>query len=706
MHTNAESGRLPGIPARYRHRLRRRPGWPAAPAAAAAAGLVLLAAGLVARPAAAATTLYVNASAACPGSGTQAAPYCTIKSAADTAQQGDTVRVAAGTYSETVKPVRSGQAGSPIVYQGDPGATVRGGSTNGFQLASVSWITVRGFTVSDTVREGILLSGAHHVTVTGNRVTSAGTPASGEIAQGIKLVNTNDATVSANTTDHNSEAGIQLTGTSTRNLVSANLSYQNARGYVRAAPGIDVRAPSNRVIANRAHHNEDTGIQAYTGGSGTLIANNRSWANGDHGIDNLNVPGQRIIGNTVYANVTSGINVEGSNPASTGATIANNVSVDNAINSPRTKGNIRVDSSSTPGATVNYNLVSLSSSAVMYTWGSTGYSSLKAFQDASGQEARGIQASPGFVNAGAGDFHLGAGSPAVDSANSGVSGQQAVDAEGRPRVDDPGVPNSGAGPRGYDDRGALERQGGSPPLANQPPVAALGVTPSSGAAPLTVTANASGSTDPDGTVASYSFSFGTVPVGPQSSPTASHTFTSAGTFQVKVTVTDDKGATDVATADVVVTGDGGVGGGGGGGNLVANPGFETDLTGWSATGTTRVAGGHSGGWAAQVANSSGSCTLNDSPNWVGSATAGTYTGSIWVRATTAGATVKLRFREYRNGTLVSSSTTPAVLGTAWQQLQVSYTVATAGSSLDFNAYVSSPPAGTCFYADDAVINAP
>jgi len=700
MRTHAESGRLPGVPAE-RHR---RSGWPARLAAATVAGLALVAVGLVALPAAAAgSTLYVNASAACPGSGTQAAPYCTIKSAADTAQPGDTVRVAAGTYAETVVPTSSGTSGSPTVYQGDPGATVRAG-TYGFQIASKSWITVRGFTITDTVKEGILVSGSDHITITGNRVTSAGTPAEGQIAQGIDLSSTNDSTVSGNVTDHNSEAGIQLSSGSTRNQVVGNDSSANDRGYVRAAPGIDVRAPGNSVIGNRAHDNSDTGIQSYSGAGNTLVANNLAWGNGDHGIDNLNAAGQRIIGNTVYDNVTAGINVEGS---STRATIANNVSVDNGYNigqdPQRTKGNIRVDSNSTSGTTANYNLVYLSTPYVMYVWGSGSYSSLAAFKAATGQEANGIQADPRFVNAGAGDFHLGAGSPATDSANSGVSGQQSSDADGNPRVDDPGVANTGAGARAYDDRGALERQGASPPPANQPPVAALSVAPGSGPAPLTVTADASGSSDPDGTVVSYRFDFGDgAVVGPQTGASATHTYTAAANRTVTVTVTDDDGATDTAAASVTVTG----GGGGGGGNLVGNPGFETDLTGWSATGVTRVAGGHSGSWAAQVATSSGSCTLNDSPNWVGSTSAGTYNGSLWVRADTGGATVKLRFREYRGSALVGSATTTATLGTGWQQVQVAYTVGTAGSTLDFNAYVSSPPAGTCFYADDASITGP
>ena len=149
-------------------------------------------------------------------------------------------------------------------------------------------------------------------------------------------------------------------------------------------------------------------------------------------------------------------------------------------------------------------------------------------------------------------------------------------------------------------------------------------------------------------------------------------------------------------------------------NAIANPSFETSTSGWNANGSgsgvtlTRVEGGHSGAWAAKLANggtASALCLLNDSPNWVATSSAGTYAGSLWVRAETPGATLRLRFREWSGGTLLGSATTQVTLTTSWQQVAVRYAVTAPGSStLDFNAYISAAPPGTCFSADDASIS--
>lgn len=86
------------------------------------------------------------------------------------------------------------------------------------------------------------------------------------------------------------------------------------------------------------------------------------------------------------------------------------------------------------------------------------------------------------------------------------------------------------------------------PPPNQVPTAAF----TSQTAGLTATVDASSSTDADGTVVDYVWNWG------DSSPTsvgaaANHTYASAGSYQVTLTVTDDDGATGSTTKTVTVT---------------------------------------------------------------------------------------------------------------------------------------------------------
>lgn len=80
------------------------------------------------------------------------------------------------------------------------------------------------------------------------------------------------------------------------------------------------------------------------------------------------------------------------------------------------------------------------------------------------------------------------------------------------------------------------------------PVAAFTANPMSGSAPLTVNFNASGSTSPGATITGYSWSFGGTGVAP------SHTFTTAGTYTVVLTVTDSRGQTGSSSGTITVTG--------------------------------------------------------------------------------------------------------------------------------------------------------
>ena len=87
---------------------------------------------------------------------------------------------------------------------------------------------------------------------------------------------------------------------------------------------------------------------------------------------------------------------------------------------------------------------------------------------------------------------------------------------------------------------------------NVPPTASFTSSTTSGAAPLAVSFNAGASADPDGTIVSYNWNFGDFTSGAGQTP--SHTFTTAGTFPVTLTVTDNKGASASHTTDISVGG--------------------------------------------------------------------------------------------------------------------------------------------------------
>jgi PKD repeat protein len=89
---------------------------------------------------------------------------------------------------------------------------------------------------------------------------------------------------------------------------------------------------------------------------------------------------------------------------------------------------------------------------------------------------------------------------------------------------------------------------------NKPPKAALKASETTGKAPFLVTFDASRSKDSDGTIASYTFTFGDGSSATTSNPVVIHTYVSAGKYTAAVVITDNAGgASSPATTGVEAT---------------------------------------------------------------------------------------------------------------------------------------------------------
>ena len=114
--------------------------------------------------------------------------------------------------------------------------------------------------------------------------------------------------------------------------------------------------------------------------------------------------------------------------------------------------------------------------------------------------------------------------------------------------------------------------------ANTPPSASLSYSPNSPDVGETVSFDASASSDPDGSIASYSWDFDGDNVDEATGATVSHSFTSSGDTSVSLTVTDDDGASDAAVQTVSVSSDSS---GGDGSPSVIDDFEDGDYDGWT-----------------------------------------------------------------------------------------------------------------------------
>jgi parallel beta-helix repeat protein len=208
-----------------------------------------------------ARTLYVDAASA-GGNGSAGAPFQAISQAAKVAKPGDIVIVRKGVYPGQVRIDKSGRPEAPIVFQGEPGATIDGsGARKATMLVEIigSNIVFEGFRVQNAVRTGIGLWGTFGVTVRGNVVA-------GSNGAGIW-------------------AGHSRKGKSGRNLIEGNVVQNNC--LMNQARNRKSGWPAGISIENSDH---------------SIVRNNRVYENYGEGIGALSSLGVEVQGNIVYDN--------------------------------------------------------------------------------------------------------------------------------------------------------------------------------------------------------------------------------------------------------------------------------------------------------------------------------------------------------------------------------------------------------------------
>jgi|Deesub1362A_J573_1020465.scaffolds.fasta_scaffold00688_3 hypothetical protein len=438
--------------------------------------------------------------------GTMEQPFRTIQRAADIVQPGDTVYVREGIYNEEVTIKTSGTPNDYITFKAYPGETVVLDGNN-FNLTKPftcyqDYIRIEGFEIRYYLQGIDLGSGRKGIEIVNVYFHHLGTPTSAPTSAVwfdnatdcllknsiITKINFDESSQepqpgssgtgvsggSQNITFEGNEIswvdnGIFLSGKSNNTIIKYNYLHNiyapdpahpdfiqiTYSGGVEGAPS-NIYILYNRLIGE-PQDGCIIGIYKYIPGDVYIIGNVIAHSRGGNYIVRLHGENIKVFNNVIAFSQYSGILIY-SQDANVPATvfryeIKNNIFYENGV--------VTNDPANT---VLDYNIYYTSSgeNAKLISWGAGNLYSLSEFRYAVGQEQHGFFTDPMFADIDNCDFHLQAGSPAIDAGFSGTD-IPTTDLEGNPRYDDPSIPNTGGGTFPYYDIGAYEYQGNGVP---------------------------------------------------------------------------------------------------------------------------------------------------------------------------------------------------------------------------------------------------
>ena len=355
-----------------------------------------------------------------------ATPWCSLDRALEAAPRGATVQVRRGAHPMLVASASSGRS----VELALSAAPLERVEIAGMSLENQSFLRFQGFAFTEAI---LLLGGVANVHVTDCELTSSAAEAGVFAAASVDGFSLERCTLHAAGRGVSMERGgsnLTFRGNLFLRLAGAGLRLADVEGVLIEGnelpdsdqPWFVVRSSDVVVRANRVHGARGP---AWLHDVQRLVVENNVltgfslWA-----MSLANVPGARLVQNTIWANGKGGVELgdDAGAPATTGVVVQNNLL--QTLDGPRAL--------QAAFAFEDYNLVG------------------SGFRTG----AHDLAGAPLFVDSTVQDFHLAPASGGVDAAL--ADGAPERDARGAPRVDDPRVPNTGSGSPPYGDLGALE----------------------------------------------------------------------------------------------------------------------------------------------------------------------------------------------------------------------------------------------------------